>query len=192
MLIRQGSHCEKHAVLAQQQREKHLQAVHARYNQRRDESDGFYKTERWKRLAARYRRLHPICEECDEAPSQITDHIKARKTHPELSLVWSNLRALCRACHNRVGERVGRIENGADPGAPRMPRIGALNRPGEGVAESSGGQPPERRGEPDLRAREIKKSGVARWQASPEWPAGAGSPSRQPRRRSPETPANGR
>ncbi|MFU6441514.1 HNH endonuclease [Pseudomonas aeruginosa] len=132
MLIRQGSHCEKHAVLAQQQREKHLQAVHARYNQRRDESDGFYKTERWKRLAARYRRLHPICEECDEAPSQITDHIKARKTHPELSLVWSNLRALCRACHNRVGERVGRIENGADPGAPRMPRIGALNRPGEG------------------------------------------------------------
>ncbi|WP_372341317.1 HNH endonuclease [Pseudomonas aeruginosa] len=71
-------------------------------------------------------------EECDEAPSQITDHIKARKTHPELSLVWSNLRALCRACHNRVGERVGRIENGADPGAPRMPRIGALKRPGEG------------------------------------------------------------
>ncbi|WP_134470464.1 HNH endonuclease, partial [Pseudomonas aeruginosa] len=98
----------------------------------RDESDGFYKTERWKRLSARYRRLHPICEECDEAPSQITDHIKARKTHPELSLVWSNLRALCRACHNRVGERVGRIENGADPGAPRMPRIGALKRPGEG------------------------------------------------------------
>ncbi|MCO3295723.1 HNH endonuclease, partial [Pseudomonas aeruginosa] len=36
MLIRQGSHCEKHAVLAQQQREKHLQAVHARYNQCRD------------------------------------------------------------------------------------------------------------------------------------------------------------
>ncbi|RUK39166.1 HNH endonuclease, partial [Pseudomonas aeruginosa] len=25
MLIRQGSHCEKHAVLAQQQREKHRQ-----------------------------------------------------------------------------------------------------------------------------------------------------------------------
>ena len=40
-------------------------------------------------------RLHPICEEVTK-PSQITDHIKARKTHPELSLVWSNLRALCR------------------------------------------------------------------------------------------------
>ncbi|HHK4255451.1 HNH endonuclease [Pseudomonas aeruginosa] len=127
MLIRQGSHCEKHAVLAQQQREKHLQAVHARYNQCRDESDGFYKTERWKRLSARYRRLHPICEECDEAPSQITDHIKARKTHPELSLVWSNLRALCRSCHNRVGERVDRVGHPAQakPPAPRVPRIGA-------------------------------------------------------------------
>ena len=137
VLIRSGSHCEKHAVIAAQQKARHMQAVHARYNQERDESDAFYKTERWKKLSARFRRLHPICQECDEAPSQITDHIKARKTHPELSLVWSNLRALCRSCHNRVGERVDR--GAAPPQAQpvRMPRIGALTARGRGEGKSS-------------------------------------------------------
>lgn len=84
-----------------------MKTVHRDYNSRRDESDGFYKTERWKKLAAYYRRVHPVCEECDEAASDITDHIKPRKTHPELSLEWDNFRALCRACHNRVGAKVG-------------------------------------------------------------------------------------
>lgn len=132
VLIRDGSHCATHAPIAAAQRAKHLQSVHARYNQERDESDAFYKTERWKRLSARFRRLHPICQECDEAASQITDHIKARKSHPELSLVWSNLRALCRSCHNRVGERVGRVDSPAQGQAKPMPRIGAFKRPGEG------------------------------------------------------------
>lgn len=88
-----------------------IKKAHRDYNDRRDDSDGFYKTERWKKLSAYYRKLHPVCEACDDAASQITDHIKARKTHPELSLDWDNLRALCRACHNRVGERVGLTAN---------------------------------------------------------------------------------
>lgn len=132
VLIREGAHCAKHAPIAAAQRAKHLQSVHARYNQERDESDAFYKTERWKRLSARFRRLHPICQECDEAASQITDHIKARKTNPELSLVWSNLRALCRTCHNRVGERVGRVDGSPVAQTRPAPRIGAFKRTGEG------------------------------------------------------------
>ncbi|WP_445262103.1 HNH endonuclease [Pseudomonas sp. EA_35y_Pfl2_R111] len=109
-----GSHrCTKHKALADARREVQQKAAHKDYNSRRDDSDAFYKTERWKKLAAYYRKCHPVCEECDSAASDITDHIKARKTHPELSLEWDNLRALCRPCHNRVGEKVGLTSNRA-------------------------------------------------------------------------------
>jgi 5-methylcytosine-specific restriction protein A len=37
----------------------------------------------------------------------MVDHIKSAKTHPELFFEWSNLRALCNPCHNRIGEKVG-------------------------------------------------------------------------------------
>jgi 5-methylcytosine-specific restriction protein A len=83
---------------------------HRDYNQRRDASDSFYKTERWKKLSGAFRRAHPVCQECNAAASDITDHRRALKTHPELALDWSNLRALCRPCHNRIGERVGLID----------------------------------------------------------------------------------
>ncbi|TLX53835.1 HNH endonuclease [Stutzerimonas nosocomialis] len=103
-----GAHrCQQHKAQADLRREGQRKTVHRQYNERRDESDSFYKTERWKKLSAYYRKVHPICEECERAASDITDHIKAYKTHPELGLDWENLRALCRPCHNRIGERVG-------------------------------------------------------------------------------------
>lgn len=113
VLIRGSSYCPKHQPAADEQRAFQMKKVHRDYNDRRDESDGFYKTERWKKLSAYYRKHHPVCEECDGAASEITDHIKPRKTHPELSLDWDNLRALCRPCHNRVGVRVGLIDRRA-------------------------------------------------------------------------------
>lgn len=103
-----GSHrCRIHKVEAGRRRAEDRKDVHREYNQRRDESDSFYKTERWKKLSAYYRKHHPVCECCNGAASDITDHIKPYKTHPELGLDWDNLRALCRPCHNRIGERVG-------------------------------------------------------------------------------------
>ena len=103
-----GSHrCASHKAAADARRIDSRKEVHREYNQRRDESDSFYKTERWKKLSAYYRKHHPVCECCNAAASDITDHIKPYKTHPELGLDWDNLRALCRSCHNRIGERVG-------------------------------------------------------------------------------------
>lgn len=109
VLVRGESYCARHQPLAEAARAEQLKRSHKQYNVRRDESDDFYKTERWKRLSAYYRKVHPLCEECEAAASDLTDHIKPRKTHPELSLDWDNLRALCRPCHNRVGERVGLV-----------------------------------------------------------------------------------
>lgn len=109
--------CADHQAKVDARRAEKRKDVHQRYNEGRDEVDAFYKTERWKKLSAYYRRLHPLCEECARVervrPSAMTDHIKPVRTHPELALDWDNLRALCWPCHNQVGERVGR--SGADP-----------------------------------------------------------------------------
>ncbi|MFV3387840.1 HNH endonuclease [Pseudomonas sp. NY15364] len=102
--------CSRHAAEADLKRESARKQSHASYNARRDASDSFYKTERWKKLSAYYRKKHPVCEHCDNAASDITDHIKPVKTNPELALEWDNLRALCRPCHNSIGERVGLLD----------------------------------------------------------------------------------
>ncbi|RMH96305.1 HNH endonuclease [Stutzerimonas nitrititolerans] len=103
-----GSHrCRTHKAQVDARRTEQRKAAHRDYNLRRDESDGFYKTERWKKLSAYYRKRYPVCEYCNNAASDITDHVKPYKTHPELGLEWDNLRALCRPCHNRIGEQIG-------------------------------------------------------------------------------------
>ncbi len=107
MLVRGESYCPRHVLVAAERQQAAKRTVHLRYNERRDESDAFYRTERWKKLSAHYRKKHPVCEHCDNAASDITDHIKPVKTHPALALAWDNLRALCRPCHNSIGERVG-------------------------------------------------------------------------------------
>lgn len=107
VLVRGASYCDKHAQMAEAAATQARRLIHKRYNEVRDASDSFYKTERWKKLSAYYRKKHPVCEHCDNAASDITDHIKSVKTHPELALAWDNLRALCRPCHNSIGERVG-------------------------------------------------------------------------------------
>lgn len=105
-----GAHrCSAHKAQAEAKRAEQRKTVHRAYNERRDESDSFYKTERWKKLSAYYRKRYPVCEYCNNAASDITDHIKPYKTHPELGLEWGNLRALCRPCHNRIGEQVGLV-----------------------------------------------------------------------------------
>ena len=110
-LVRGVSHCVTHKPLADERRAEQLKRAHKQYNVRRDESDGFYSTERWRKFRAYYLRLHPLCVECDRqgliTVAVILDHIKPYKTHPELGLDWHNVRPLCRRCHNRIGERVG-------------------------------------------------------------------------------------
>lgn len=93
-----SGYCEDHAAQGEEAARHARLSAHRAYNERRDESDSFYKTERWKKLSAAYRRAHPVCEQCKAAVSDITDHIKPTKTHPELALDWGNLRALCRPC----------------------------------------------------------------------------------------------
>jgi 5-methylcytosine-specific restriction enzyme A len=57
---------------------------------------------RWLRLAEAYRAEHPVCEQCRDAVATDTDHvIPFCGLGDPLRLSWSNLRALCRPCHQR-------------------------------------------------------------------------------------------
>lgn len=110
-LVRGSAHCPRHQVLADQRRTEHMKKVHAAYNQRRDVSDRFYKSKAWQACRAQFKRAHPLCEECEQrgkvVEMDIVDHRVPFKEAPHLALDWSNLRSLCRGCHNRVGRRVG-------------------------------------------------------------------------------------
>ena len=110
-LVSGTPHCPRHKPLAAERREQQLKRSHRQYNTSRDVSDQRYKQEKWRRLSIYYRKLHPLCVQCEKegrvTASQMVDHIKPTKTHPELFFEWSNLRALCHPCHNRIGEKVG-------------------------------------------------------------------------------------
>ena len=62
-----------------------------------------YGSQAWKDLSEAFKRHNPLCQDCQEAgavvPVEIVDHIEEVRDRPELSLVWSNLRSLCRPCH---------------------------------------------------------------------------------------------
>lgn len=106
-------HCTLHVPKAEQRRQERVKRANKRYNENRDSTDARYKQEKWRRLSIRFRRMHPLCAQCELegriTPSQLVDHIKPSKTHPELFFDWRNLRALCHSCHNRVGEKVGLV-----------------------------------------------------------------------------------
>jgi 5-methylcytosine-specific restriction protein A len=53
----------------------------------------------WRELRDAYLRAHPLCEKCRKAPATTVHHIKPVEEFPELRLVWRNLEANCRPCH---------------------------------------------------------------------------------------------
>jgi 5-methylcytosine-specific restriction endonuclease McrA len=74
-------------------------------NQRK-EDNRFYASAAWRKLRAEVLRDYPLCEKCREdgiyVPAVDVDHIKPRKKRPDLALERSNLRGLCKSCHNAI------------------------------------------------------------------------------------------
>lgn len=61
----------------------------------------------WQQLRIAYLRQHPLCEceECGAGTYRVmaattVDHIQPLALRPDLRLVWSNLRALSKPCHD--------------------------------------------------------------------------------------------
>jgi len=84
-------------------RPKHAQ-VAAKVARAAKQTDPFYLSSAWRRLAAVVKAEEPCCRECEKAgraePTRLIDHIKPRSQRPDLELVRENLQGLCIGCHN--------------------------------------------------------------------------------------------
>ena len=59
----------------------------------------------WQALRLRKIKTDPLCEDClERGRTTLTEevhHIRSIREAPELRLVWSNLRSLCKDCHDK-------------------------------------------------------------------------------------------
>lgn len=59
----------------------------------------------WRRLRDAFLKKHPLCLFCDDVglitEATVVDHIISFAERPDLRLEWSNLRSLCKECHDR-------------------------------------------------------------------------------------------
>ena len=53
----------------------------------------------WRAFMEWFKRRHPVCADCELAPTTDGHHILKVKDHPELRLVEANVRGLCHGCH---------------------------------------------------------------------------------------------
>jgi len=58
----------------------------------------------WRKVRKRFLSLHPLCQDClaegKTTPAHDVHHLVPVKQGPMLRLDMTNLRSLCRACHN--------------------------------------------------------------------------------------------
>lgn len=60
-----------------------------------------WRTGRWQRLRATVRKQEKQCRLCG-AKSEVVDHIQRVMLRPDLAFERSNLRALCKRCHDTI------------------------------------------------------------------------------------------
>ena len=79
--------------------------------------DPFYTSTRWRKLRRQLLQRSPLCADIFRdhgglpVPATVADHIVPRRDAPDLELDLDNLRALCAACHGRLGT-LGRVRHG--------------------------------------------------------------------------------
>ena len=100
-----GGYCDDHRQAAIDKANEHRSQLDKHRGSARQR--GYDGT--WERLRKMYLREQPLCEDCLEnslddvtlTPAVEVHHKKKVRDFPELRLVWSNLRALCKACHSK-------------------------------------------------------------------------------------------
>ena len=75
------------------------------YNANRPARHEFYSSTQWRRMRERYRRLHPLCEECQRqgivTAAELVHH-KVEIADGGAPLDSDNLESLCWSCHSRI------------------------------------------------------------------------------------------
>lgn len=98
-----SAYCQQHRR-AQRERD---QARRNSYPRESRQSRGYDR--QWERVRAVYLQRQPLCEDCIMGdritPAVMVHHIESVEDRPELRLHMSNLRALCRTCHEQLHGR---------------------------------------------------------------------------------------
>jgi hypothetical protein len=98
-LLRQGQMVKKPATAKTPKKPKKQRII--KFN------DDFLNSYEWRKLRLQALLLHGRqCQCCGAKPPNIVlnvDHIKPRKTHPELALTLDNLQVLCHECNHGKG-----------------------------------------------------------------------------------------
>jgi len=76
-----------------------------RYNDSRPTRHDFYHSTVWRKARGRYKRLHPLCEECERRGRVVPADVVHHKVEIALGgdpLSFDNLESLCHSCHNKI------------------------------------------------------------------------------------------
>jgi len=88
-LTTEGNYCEKHR---------------SPYEKGRPSANDRGYDWHWYKVSKRYRMKHPVCEACNSAPTECTDHIIPLVEGGD-KYAEENLQALCVPCHNAKTRR---------------------------------------------------------------------------------------
>ncbi len=74
-----------------------------------DQQQAFYRTAAWLKLRVLQLNTHPYCDNHlsngEHVPATVVHHHEPIRTHPHRALDMSNLRSLCKPCHDAITAR---------------------------------------------------------------------------------------
>lgn len=126
----------------------HQQAATRAHDERRGSAASRGYDALWRRLRVQFLRRNPLCQ-CDECAAdrrvtiaEVVDHVVPIAERPDLRLVWSNLRAMSKRCHDKHTARTsgfGRSSTVGGRAKGSEPSTAGTVRPGEKFSPQKAG-----------------------------------------------------
>ncbi|MGH6977841.1 MAG: HNH endonuclease [Brevundimonas sp.] len=128
----------------------------------------------WRRCRAAFLKRYPLCRFCEEAgrveAATVVDHIISIEDRPDLRLDWSNLRPLCKVCHDRrtardqaFGGRAARWPDWLRPSAVPLTIVCGPPASGKSTLVRERAQPSDLVLDIDAIAAELSGQGLHSW-----------------------------
>ncbi len=86
----------------------HMPPEEPKWSRRKKAKDPFYDSKEWKQIRAKKIKANPVCEVCNDAPTQQVDHVIPMFKNPALKLSYDNLQSQCRSCHAKKSQKESR------------------------------------------------------------------------------------
>jgi len=92
-------------------------------------ADWPYNTTQWQRIRRMVLQRQPVCAACLElgyaAKAEVVDHIEPVRDRPDLAFTMTNLRGLCKLCHDAAKQKEEKRGHEIGCGRDGVPRSAA-------------------------------------------------------------------